>query len=236
MNNEIVLDIETQNTFDEVGSRDCRKLRLSLLVAYFYPTSHEAAGTNPRTSANGIPRVAPQERSGVDASRDFAQTEDELRKTGGYRVYFEKDLPALWPRLQFADRVIGYNLNGFDYNVLNNYAPFDLFTLTTLDMMDAVYKKLGFRVKLDDLAHGSLGIGKSGNGLDAVRFWKNQELQKLAEYCKQDVKVTKEVYEYGIKNNFVSLHDRFSGAKKQIPVNFSPKIIESKPVNLTLGL
>ncbi len=192
ISNEIVLDIETQNTFDEVGSRDCRKLRLSLLVAYFY-------------------------------------------KTGEYCVYFEKDLPLLWPRLQFSDRVIGYNLNGFDYNVLNNYAPFDLFTLPTLDMMDVVYKKLGYRLKLDDLAHGSLGIGKSGNGLDAVRFWKNQELEKLAEYCKQDVKVTKEVYEYGVKNNFINFFDRFSGDKKQVLVNFKPEIIKSKPANLTLG-
>lgn len=193
MNNEIVLDIETQNTFDEVGSRDCGKLRLSLLVAYFY-------------------------------------------KTDEYRTYYEKDLPLLWPKLQFADRVIGYNLNGFDYAVLNNYAPFDLFTLPTLDMMDEVYKFLGWRTKLDDLAKSCLGIGKSGNGLDAVRFWKNQELEKLAEYCKQDVKVTKEVYEYGVKNNFVSFDDRFSGAKKQIPVNFKLEIIKSKPANLTLGL
>jgi len=151
MNNEVVLDIETQNTFDEVGSRDCRKLNLSLLVAYFY-------------------------------------------KTDEYQVYYEKDLPLLWPKLQFADRVIGYNLNGFDYPVLNNYAPFDLFTLPTIDLMEEVQKNLGFRIKLDDIAQGSLGIGKSGNGLDAVRFWKNQELQKLSEYSCRDEKVTKEVY------------------------------------------
>ena len=193
MQNEIVLDIETQNTFDEVGSRDCRKLRLSLLVAYFY-------------------------------------------KTGEYKVYFEKDLPALWPLLQFSDRVIGYNLIGFDYNVLNTYAPFDLFTLPTLDMMDVVYKKLGFRIKLDDIAHGSLDIGKSGNGLDAVRFWKNQELEKLAEYCKQDVKVTKEVYEYGVKNNSIHFFDRFSGAKKEVAVDFKLREMKSRAANLTLGL
>lgn len=193
MSNEIVLDIETQNTFQEVGSRDCRLLKLSLLVAYFY-------------------------------------------KTDEYRVYYEKDLPILWPRLQLADRIIGYNLKGFDYNVLNNYAPFDVAALPTLDMMESVHGALGFRVKLDDLAHASLGMGKSGNGLDAVRFWKNQELQKLADYCEQDVKVTKEIYEFGAKNNFLHLIDRFSGAKKQIPVDFSLKISKSKPANLTLGL
>lgn len=192
MSNEVVLDIETQNTFDEVGSRDCRLLKLSLLVAYFY-------------------------------------------KTDEYRVYFEKDLPLLWPKLQFADRVIGYNLKGFDYAVLNNYAPYDLFALPTLDMMDEVYKMLGFRVKLDDLAHASLGIGKSGNGLDAVRFWKNQELDKLEEYCRQDVKVTKDIYEFGIKNSCLHLIDRFSGQKRQIPVDFTLKETKPRAANLTFG-
>jgi len=193
MTNEIVLDIETQNTFQEVGSRDCRLLKLSLLAVYFY-------------------------------------------KTDEYKVYFEKDLPQLWRDIQFSDRIIGYNLKGFDYYVLNNYASFDLFTLPTLDMMEEVQKKLGFRIKLDDIAHGSLGLGKSGNGLDAVRFWKNQELEKLADYCKQDVKVTKEIYEFGLKNSHLLFNDYLSGEKRKIAVDFKVQIIKSKPVNLTLGL
>jgi len=93
--NEVVLDIETKNTFQEVGSRDCKLLQISLLVAYFY-------------------------------------------KTDEYKVYFEEDLPGLWKDLQFCDRIIGYNLKGFDYPVMNNYAPYDLFNLPTLDMMEEV--------------------------------------------------------------------------------------------------
>jgi DEAD/DEAH box helicase domain-containing protein len=193
MQNEVVLDIETQQTFQEVGSRDCGLLKVSLLVAYFY-------------------------------------------KTNEYKTYFEKDFPALWRELQLAERVIGYNLKGFDYSVLNNYAPFDLFTLPTIDLMEEVRKNLGFRIKLDDIAQGSLGTGKSGNGLDAVRFWKNQELQKLAEYCKQDVKVTKEVYEYGLKNKFIEFSDYLSGQKRQVPVDFSVKDRPRRATNLTLGL
>ena len=193
MHNEIVLDIETQNTFQEVGSRDCRMLKLSLLVAYFYAS-------------------------------------DE------YKVYFEKDLPQLWRELQLGGRIIGYNLKGFDYHVLNNYAPFDLFTLPTLDMMEEVQKNLGFRIKLDDIAHGSLGLGKSGNGLDAVRFWKNQELEKLADYCKQDVKVTKEIYEFGLKNSQIFFNDYLSGEKRQIAIDFSLKEKLQKAANLTLGI
>lgn len=193
MPNEIILDIETQNTFQEVGSRNCRLLKVSLLVAYHY-------------------------------------------KTNEYKVYFEKDLPQLWRELQFADRVIGYNLKGFDYPVLNNYAPFDLMGLPTLDMMEDVKKALGFRIKLDSIAKACLGIGKSGDGLDAVRYWKAGEFEKLSEYCKQDVCVTKEIYEYGLKNSFLHFNDNFTGEKRQIGVDFAIAGVQKNTGNLTLGL
>lgn len=193
LENEVVLDIETQNTFQEVGKKDCRLLKVSLLVAYFY-------------------------------------------KTNKYRVYFEKDLPKLWNELKFCTRVIGYNLNGFDYPVLNNYAPYDLFTLPTLDMLNVVYKSLGYRIKLDSIAHGSLGIGKSGDGLDAVKYWKAGELDKLANYCTQDVKITKEIYEFGLNNNLVHFDDKWTGEKKQVSVDFNLKDKKINSGNLTLGL
>ncbi|MBU4421856.1 ribonuclease H-like domain-containing protein [Candidatus Parcubacteria bacterium] len=191
--NEIVLDIETQNTFQETGRRDCKLLKLSLLVTYHYNTSE-------------------------------------------YKVYFEKDLPRLWNELLSAERIIGYNLNGFDYPVLNNYAPYDLLKLPTLDMMDEVQKSLGFRIKLDSIAQGSLGAGKSGNGLDAVRFWKEQKLEELEKYCRQDVKVTKEIYEYGKQNGILRFDDYLTGEKREIKVDFNPQDKKSSAGNLTLGL
>jgi len=193
MFNEIVLDIETQNTFQEVGSRNCRLLKVSLLVAYHY-------------------------------------------KTDEYKTYFERDLPGLWNELQLADRVIGYNLKGFDYPVLNCYAPFDLSKLPTLDMMEEVQKNLGFRIKLDSIAQASLGAGKTADGLAAVRFWKSQELDKLADYCKQDVRITKEIYEYGKKNNFVEFSDYLSGEKRKVPVKFQLEDYKPTAGNLTLGI
>ena len=193
MFNEIVLDIETQNTFQEVGARDRRLLKVSLLVVYFY-------------------------------------------KTDEYKTYFEKDLPQLWNELQLADRIIGYNLNGFDYPVLNCYAPYDLSTLPTLDMMDEVKKSLGFRIKLDSIAQASLGIGKTADGLAAVRFWKNQELKKLEKYCQQDVRVTKEIYEHGLKNNFIEFNDSWSGEKRKVDISFALQEKQNNTGNLTLGI
>lgn len=189
--NEIVLDIETQNTYQEVGARDNRLLKVSLVGVYFY-------------------------------------------KTNQYTSYLEHELPKLWPELEHADRVIGYNIKGFDWPVLNNYYPGDTTKFPTLDLLEVIDKRLGFRIKLDAVAEGTLGYGKSGNGLQAVEFFRTGDLEKLRAYCLQDVKVTKEVYEYGLANGRVKFKDMF-GATKEIPVDFSFAPTTSRPVNLTIG-
>ena len=40
-----------------------------------------------------------------------------------FSVYWEKDIPALIEELKSATKVIGFNLRGFDYLVLQPYAP-----------------------------------------------------------------------------------------------------------------
>jgi len=118
--------------------------------------------------------------------------------------------------------------------VLNTYYPGDLHKFPTLDVMKEIEHKLGFRIKLDDVAHGSLGVGKSGNGLQAIEFFRRGEIDKLREYCLQDVKVTKEVYEFGLSNKHVKFKDR-QGQLVQIPIDFEPKL-EKKAVSMTLPL
>ena len=191
MPNEVVLDIETQNSFADVGGLFHDKLRISLIGAYFYEN-------------------------------------DE------YASYLENELPSLWPRLERADRIIGYNTKGFDYPVMNSYYPGDLASFPSLDILEEISNGLGFRVKLDDVASATLGYGKSGHGLQAIEFFRKGELQKLRDYCLMDVKITKEVYDYGLKNRQIFYTDR-SGEKKAVPVNFEMPAAAKKAVNLTLG-
>ena len=142
--------------------------------------------------------------------------------------------PKLWPYLEKADRVIGYNIFGFDYKVLNRYYPGDLTRLPSLDLMLEIEKSVGRRLKLDDVAHGSLGTGKSGNGLMAIEYFRKGEIEKLRSYCQQDVKVTKEVYEFGRERGLVRFLDRM-GQPVEAKVNFRMKEEDkSKPVSLTL--
>jgi len=192
MNNEVVLDIETQNTFQDAGSWDHKLLKISIVGCYFYET-------------------------------------DE------YIAYEVSELPKLWQRLEKSGRIIGYNTKGFDYPVMNNYYAGDFLTFPSLDILEIIAKSLGFRIKLDDVAAATVGHGKTGHGLQAVEWWKQGEIEKIKQYCLDDVRVTKEVYEFGKTYGIVRYYDRLR-VLHEIPVNFEEQKQEKTALNLTMGL
>lgn len=193
MRKEVVLDIETRNTFQDVGAYNPALLEVSLVGVYFY-------------------------------------------ETDTFESFMKEDLPALWPRLERADRIIGYNLFGFDYPCLQTSYTGTLASLPTVDLLVEIEKQLGFRIKLDDVAQATLGVGKSGHGLMAVEYWRKGEIDKLREYCLQDVRVTRDVYDHALQNGFVAFNDR-QGQRQQIPLSISlPNQEPKQAINLSLGL
>ncbi len=139
---------------------------------------------------------------------------------GDYAVYWEKDVPALIAELKSAGRVVGFNVKGFDYEVLKPYAPNErLAFLPTLDIMEDLSRTLSFRLPLDSLARATLGESKTASGIEAVAWFRAGELEKLAEYCKVDVEVTRRIYEFGCENGFVQYFTRL-GSKQKVKVNW----------------
>jgi len=190
---EIVLDIETQNTFQDVGAYKASLLKISLVGVYFY-------------------------------------------ETDTFEAFLEPDLPKLWPRLERSSRIIGYNLFGFDYPCMQTYYAGNIMSLPTIDLLVEIEKRIGFRIKLDDVAMATLGMGKSGHGLQAVEFWKNGEIEKLKDYCLQDVRVTRDVYEKALSEKEIYYFDRL-GEKQGITMPILPPEPQARnSINLTLGL
>ena len=128
-------------------------------------------------------------------------------ETGDYLAYTQEELLNLWPILEKADMLVGYNSDHFDIPILNKYYPGDLTRIKSLDILKEIKKSLGRRIRLNLVAEGTLGRKKTGNGLEAVVWWKNGEIDKIKKYCIEDVKITKELYEYALKNGVLKYKD-----------------------------
>ncbi len=173
---KIVIDLETQKSFQEVGGRGKNHLlKVSVAVIYDY-------------------------------------------STGKYTAFEEHEIPKLSPILQSADQIIGYNIKDFDFEVIQPYLNFDIFQVPYLDLLEEIEKVLHHRIKLEVVAQGTLGSGKSGSGLEAILYYQNGRMDLLKKYCTDDVKITKQVYDYALKNGKLLYKDFFK--TKEIPLKF----------------
>ena len=137
-----------------------------------------------------------------------------------FAVYWEKDAPGLIAELKSADRVVGFNIIGFDYEVLKPYARNENFrTFRTTDMLQDIYRTLNFRLSLDSIAKATLGATKTADGLQSVEWFRNGELGKVAEYCKSDVDITRRVHVFGRENGFIYYYSKL-GSKLKVAVHW----------------
>jgi DEAD/DEAH box helicase domain-containing protein len=127
--------------------------------------------------------------------------------TGEYTSYLKDELGQLWPTLERADLLIGYNSDSFDIPILNRYYPGDLSRIRSVDLMVEVQKVLGRRLRLDSLAQATLKRGKSGDGLKAVDWWNQGLYDKVREYCIDDVRLTRELFDYALKHGSLKYKD-----------------------------
>lgn len=125
-----------------------------------------------------------------------------------YRAYTERQAEHLIADLRGADLVVGYNVLRFDYQVLRAYTDDPLSDLPTVDMLQDLYHALGWRLKLANVASATLGESKSADGLQAVRWFRQGQLDKVTDYCRRDVEVTWKIYQFGQQNGYVKYRDR----------------------------
>ena len=120
-----------------------------------------------------------------------------------YKYYTEENVQDLINDLLVADTVIGYNIIHFDYKVLKGYTDKSFSNVNTIDMMQIAQKAIGFRPKLDNLVQATLEAKKTADGLQSLIWYKQGKIDLIKEYCYHDVRLTKELYEFGRDNGFI---------------------------------
>ena len=150
---------------------------------------------------------------GVSAAVAYRYDNDEFLEVT------EEDVGRLIDLLLEADLVVGYNILGFDYEVLRPYTDRDLQRLPSVDLMRDLEARLGFRPKLDSVVVPTLGESKSADGLQALEPGRRGEVDKIMAYCRDDVRVTRDLYDYGKRNRCV-LVARFGGTPRRVEVDW----------------
>jgi len=139
--------------------------------------------------------------------------------TDTYTTTHVNEIHKLWPIIEQAEVLVGYNSNHFDIPLLNKYYPGDLTKIKSIDLLEDIRVSLGRRIRLDSVAQATLGAKKGGNGLQAIKWWREGDIDSIKKYCKQDVKITKEIFEYALLNKKVLYKDGHK--KREIPLNTS---------------
>ncbi len=134
-------------------------------------------------------------------------------------TYLEQDAVKLAEKLQSADLVVGFNVIGFYYSVLQPYSPCDLQEIPTFDMLMYVHKKLGHRLSLNSIAQATLNAKKSADGLISLQWYKEGKMDKIIEYCIQDVEITRDVFLHGVEKGFLQYDSRSKG-RQRMDVNW----------------
>lgn len=178
---QMILDVETKKTFDDVGGYFPEKLGISFV------------GVCMRQGHNG---------------------------KGEMMSFFEKDIPKLFPLMEQADVIVGFNCDSFDMPTFAPYYAGDISLIPTLDVMMRIKQSAGHRIGLDAVAKDTLGVGKSGNGLDAIKYFQSKNWDALEKYCLQDVAVTRDVYDYGLQKGHVKFKNKWNRLV-ECPVDFT---------------
>lgn len=182
--NKIVLDLETQKTFEEVGGRYMHLLKVSVVGIYHYPTEK-------------------------------------------YLTFEEKDILKLEEILKSVDLIIGFNIKRFDLPVLEPYLSFSTNKFHTLDIMQEIVKVTGHRVSLNSVAQATLGEVKSGTGLEAIELFREGRMKELKRYCLDDVRITKDLYEYGLRHGEILFSSRRGWRQYSIPASWRTGVEEN---------
>tara|TARA_Y100001970_G_C14167811_1_gene822362 strand:+ start:339 stop:944 length:606 start_codon:yes stop_codon:yes gene_type:complete len=148
-----------------------------------------------------------------------------------FHVYIEHQIKEMVDHFYRADKIVGFNHVGFDYRVVAGVSHSEshersiLYTelvgLNNFDMLLELKKVLGHRLKLESIARPTLGAGKSADGLQALKWYKEGKLDKIIEYCKVDVEVTRDIYLFALEN--CKLHYDSRSGIKTVNIDWSAK-------------
>jgi DEAD/DEAH box helicase domain-containing protein len=139
-----------------------------------------------------------------------------------YLIFREGEVRQLIAHLRTLEVVVGFNNKRFDNQVLSGYEAHDLAALPTVDILEKVKQRLGYRISLNNLAESTLGIKKNADGLMALKWYREGRVDKIIAYCRRDVEVTRNLYRFGLEHGYLLFTNK-AGSLVRCQVDLQPE-------------
>ncbi len=179
MLDKIVLDIETKNSFADVGGKqNLHQLKISLIGVYSYNRNE-------------------------------------------FLTFEEKELHLFKKFIKEVGVVVGFSIYNFDLPIIENHIDYRFNNHIIFDILKEIENKRGHKICLNELAQANIGVGKNGNGLEAIELYKQGHIEELKKYCLNDVKITRDLYELILKQDYLIIPSKFHAPVKVV-FNWAP--------------
>lgn len=130
-------------------------------------------------------------------------------RTDRFRIYGPNDVPALKARIESCDEFITFNGYRFDLPVIYGLPGRQRVLALkpkSNDLLQRIWKSLGLDEEqfsdlhkgwgLDAICKGTFGVGKSGYGGDAPKWFQMGDWARLVDYCIDDVRLEKKLGQF----------------------------------------
>jgi DEAD/DEAH box helicase domain-containing protein len=138
-----------------------------------------------------------------------------------YFAFEENEMEKLAEFFRGSSRIVGFASNRYDIPVLSLYfqkigAGNDLWNKERIDLLEIIESATGRRVSLSKLAEANLGTAKDHHGSEAGGLYREGKIAELKEYCLNDVRITKEIFDIFEKDHALLLPNRMTGALEKV--------------------
>lgn len=134
-----------------------------------------------------------------------------------YFCFEESEIPKLVELFDASSRLVGFSMNRYDVPVLNfyfqrlNIPASNIWEKERVDLLEEIEMASGQRVSLSKLAEANLGVKKDRHGSDAIALYRDGKIEELKEYCLNDVRLTKELYDLYRRQRYLLMPDKKTG-------------------------
>ena len=142
-----------------------------------------------------------------------------------YFSFEETEMVKAGELFREASRLVGFSSNRYDIPVLNLHfkalketSDIDLWQKERVDILEELEMAMGKRVSLSKLAEANLGVAKDHSGAEAIEFYKHGRIEELRNYCLEDVRLTKELYDLYRNRGYFLVADKVSGELQKVQV------------------